>query len=283
MNKTCLSAAILAATGLLGSASLAHADVIQDVKVLDGAGNTLATNIRSFDWSAGGSGVAQGAGSGPLSVGQEIPFLYQADLARFLNPTNGLVNPSCTIGSTCEWTVVANATEVVAPTSSLPGQANFTFKPGSTQTASIFYDTTPDADYSTGTGFDDGIEIARFQVVEGTADFNATTNNGSTRVTFATVFTDPLYIQGIDGLIIDLAFKSTEQLPSSGEFVSTQYHIGGSAFYPDYTATSADLLFVVDGLNTFSKAPEPGSLLLIGTGLLGLGAVRRRFHKAVSM
>ena len=52
----------------------------------------------------------------------------------------------------------------------------------------------------------------------------------------------------------------------------------GSSLFPDYVAGNSDIVFKVDGSNTFTNAvPEPGTMMLLGMGMMGLvGAQRRR-------
>jgi hypothetical protein len=50
---------------------------VTDVNVLDGAGNVIADNVRSFDESQSGSGLALGF---TPNVGSTFTFLYQANV-----------------------------------------------------------------------------------------------------------------------------------------------------------------------------------------------------------
>src|SRR5688572_4599661 len=72
---------ILAAGALaLGLSSVAEGQVTTDVTLLDGAGNTIASDVRSFDENEAGSGLA--AGFTPV-VGSTFTFLYQSNVVGF--------------------------------------------------------------------------------------------------------------------------------------------------------------------------------------------------------
>jgi hypothetical protein len=51
-------------------------------------------------------------------------------------------------------------------------------------------------------------------------------------------------------------------------------------FYADQDQVAASLMFEDNGIAVTSPTPEPGSLALLGTGVLGLaGVVRRRMKR----
>ena len=105
----------LAMLATLGLSSVASAQTTTDVLVQNGAGNTIATNVRSFDDNEAGSGLA--VGFTPV-VGSSFTFLYQANVVSFndaagqtITPLTGL-NASFASGG-YEFTVVASITETV--------------------------------------------------------------------------------------------------------------------------------------------------------------------------
>jgi hypothetical protein len=77
-------------------------------------------------------------------------------------------------------------------------------------------------------------------------------------------------------LLFGINFESNLNFPA-GNSTTLNFQKGGSALFPDYTVDTAhDIVFKVDGSNTFAL-PEPGTMMLLGMGMLGLvGAQRRR-------
>jgi len=289
MNKLLLATAI----GLTFAAN-AQAGLATNVSVYDGvdtsAAHTLATNASAFDWNEAGSGLAVGIGpfGSPLSIGQTFNFLYQANLVNFTGfgaPSN-LVTTGTGGGfasNQFEFTVVANLVEQVIGAGLVGPFATAAFA-STGGTISIFFDNLTvggaKANIASGTGFDDGIEVARFTATGGASNFTAISSTmgfGGTSydfgVTAALDFVNSAYIQGI-APITDFHFESTQNAPA-GTSTTSNFHVGGSALYGDHAVASNDILFKVDGASKFT-VPEPSSVALLGLGVIGISLVGRR-------
>ena len=268
------------------------------------AGGYDVVGINEFDWQSSGDLVIldnlTGAGStangaltdsfatwaGTAVVGDTVTFDLrgQARLNDMVDIGGGSVAPGTldtngVVGGDAgfEITVAFEATETA--TLIAAGVLRFDTISG---TYSYFYDPTPDSDVDSGAGFaggGDSIAILSGNIVAVSGTFIQGVG-GANLLTNTVTSYDRDYIQTdptANDPLIDTTFDTLVTLRSTGE--AAAHDAGDTIGSPQYTVVAGDLGLKADANSEFS-IPEPGTLMLLGSGLLGLAGLRRRSNKA---
>lgn len=282
MNKKYLSTLI--ACALVGMSSSVLASTITNLDL------TNASPFGGFDWSSNGTAVSS---PGPAyHSGDAITTLFFAD-AKTIDKTGGgsFATPNLILSAPgggafgagqYEYTVVATILETIdcGPTGTLcSGASSFTATGGS---YNIYYDYSGAAggntiaNQITGTGFTDGDLLLSGTIDPGFAGiFVPTGTGGSGFFQFAggVTSTNSTYIQ--PNQTASSAFSTLQ----FGTSVSNWTPATGT---PNGALPASNIQFQADGNQAFTATtvPEPGTLFLLGSALLGLGVVARKQPRA---
>jgi PEP-CTERM motif len=218
-------------------------------------GSAQALPSVNFD-QGGGAGQSGGTlsydGEGGALVGTNIGF---GRLAGIDTPLNNGVQVFCVPDCTLNFETGPNLTEAV---SAGGGLQQWTWAGGGSFTVDGTLNTAADGS---------GLEVASGTLLDGTFDGAFALVGPAGRMLVTGVGDD----RKIGGILDFYGFS--EFLPfsfASTDIVATGLVVGGN-FSLDGSVTNADL--------TNTQIPEPGTLLLLGSGLAGAGLLRRRMKK----
>ena len=146
-------------------------------------------------------------------------------------------------------------------------------------TFDIYYDSTPDSNIVTGTGFVNGTKVISGSIAPGVGPAG----------TFTVISpTSGIGVFSFDGTVNFTELDSTKDAYFNPALAATNavatLQIGGTT--TDWTTPTSwvdgggipagALVFQADGNQTFKPIPEPVTLALVGLSLVGLGVTRRR-------